>query len=213
MARSVCQRARCRAKAAASPPETASALSLPIRQIRPQFHLGSARRDHEADPVVFLHRARPALTIYITPDRWAGRPAPPRLRPVRRKEKKLYAAFRQHHLRDAMAILILKNPQPARPEIGKLNRNVKVLELEFHEKIVAEIDRVGVNRLELRSASGVGGHEHLFRRRRPWEFVQPLDEKENPDAREDQNRQRCSEDRGVAGRLFPTAFRSLDQRG
>ena len=142
-----------------------AALPLPIGQIGAQFFLAPTHRDHETNPVAIFHRTGPSFTADVAPDGPLRRGAaffPVRLPGVK---KELHPAFLEQNLRDAMTIFVLKDARPARPEIRKAHRHVEVLELEFHEKIIAQINRIGAERVELCPARAARDHEHLFRRR------------------------------------------------
>ncbi len=61
-----------------------------------------------------------------------------------------------------MPIFIIEDPRPARPKIGEPHRNVVVLKLRFHEKVIAQIDGVGVKRIKLVVTRGVGVNREAF---------------------------------------------------
>ena len=127
-------------------------------------------------------------------------------------KKKLHPAFREQDLRNAMTILIVEHPRPARPEIGKPHRNVEVLKLEFHEKIIAEIDRIGAERIELRPTCGVRDDENLLRGLRPGKFMQPLDEeRRSPIPASTSIASAVARIAGWRAVLFQLRFATLDQ--
>src|SRR5260221_5190702 len=113
-------------------------LSLPIGQVGTQFLLAPPHRDHETNPLASLHRASPPLARDVAPDGPSGRGPAPRSGCLRGVEKELHPAFREQNLRDAAAILILKDPCPARPEIREGHRHVEMIELEFHKEIITQ---------------------------------------------------------------------------
>src|ERR1041385_8894146 len=131
--------------------EQAVALPRSIAQIRAQLFFAPAHRDHEAHPVAIFHRACPPLTGDVAPDSPVARGTVFFLLRLRWIEKELHPALREQDLRDAVAIFILEHPPPARPKIRKPHRHIEMFELEFHKKIVAEIDRIGIDLVELRT--------------------------------------------------------------
>ena len=108
--------------------------------------------------------------------------------------------------------IIFEDSRSARPEICKAHGNIKMFELKFHKKIVAEINRIGAQPIELPPVRGARDHQHLFGRRRTGKLMQSLEEKKDANSRHHQNGEHRREDGGMSRRLFPAAFRSLDQR-
>ncbi len=76
-----------------------------------------------------------------------------------------------------------------------------MFELRFHKKIIAEVDRVGVQGLELLTPGGAGVHEQPLGRFRARKFVQPFDKKENRNPGQDEHGQRRGQDRRMPRRL------------
>src|SRR5262249_34492681 len=131
-------------------------LSPALRQIGTQFLFTSMHRDHETNAIALLYRACPAISFEITPVRFRQRRRFRWIAPLISVEEQLHPAFRQKDLRHPHSVFVLKHPRSACPQVGELNRHIEMLELKFHEKIITEINCIGVNRLELGTSRGTG---------------------------------------------------------
>ena len=81
-----------------------------------------------------------------------------------------------------------------------------MLELGLHEKIIAQVDRVGVQRIKLILPCGVGVKEKPLGGLGTGKFMQPLEEIKDRDSSQHQHRQRRGEDRRMARCPFQLRF-------
>src|SRR6476659_9613048 len=124
-----CQRARPTTRDRGSRLTEPVALPLSIGQVSAQLFFAPTHRDHKTNPVAIFHRASPTFTRDVAPDGPARRRAAALFPRIRRIEKKLRPAFREQNLRDAMPIVILKDPRPACAKIRKTHRHIEMFEL------------------------------------------------------------------------------------